>query len=130
MYAISANLLLSFALRIIFNLFKGPDINLLKPDKFLSVDLFFAAVNAGGFLYLVSQDYTVLLNEAKKDVLDGIIVLILTMAWIRFFVLFLVIPSVSKMLLTLVAMLVDVGPFAFIMGAYMLIATQIFSTQY
>ena len=50
--------------------------------------------------------------------------------WARPFMLFLVVPSVSKMLLTLVAMLYDVRYFTILMSCYLVIVTQIFSTLF
>jgi hypothetical protein len=46
----------------------------------------------------------------------------------RFFILQLVVPSVSKMMLTLFAMLWDVMPFNFIMVVYLMVSVQTFST--
>jgi len=69
-------------------------------------------------------------NQTQKDRIDMLVVVVLLLAMSRFFMLFLVLPSISKMLLTLVAMLIDVLPFAFIMACYIVIATQLFSTQY
>lgn len=55
---------------------------------------------------------------------------VIVLALGRFFILQLVVPSVSKMLLTLVSMLVDVKGFGVIMLLYMLIMVQVFSTMY
>mmetsp|Transcript_28399 Transcript_28399/g.43003 ORF Transcript_28399/g.43003 Transcript_28399/m.43003 type:complete len:84 (-) Transcript_28399:361-612(-) len=83
---------------MIFNLFKSPNVNLLVLDKYLNIDVIFAAANCVGYYYITSQKYTILLDESKKDTLDFLVCFILTLAWGRFFMLFLVIPSVSKML--------------------------------
>jgi len=126
----SAMLLLNFVLRMVFNIFKQQGCNLLTPDKFLNIDVVFAISNAIIYWYITMQPYQVFADRNQKDQLDFLVVFVLMLNWGRFFMLFLVIPSVSKMLLTLVAMLVDVGPFAFIMACYCLIVTQLFSTQY
>lgn len=48
--------------------------------------------------------------------------------WLKPVVLFLVVPSISKMLITLIFMLQDVGAFLVIMIIYIVALTQIFST--
>ena len=49
-------------------------------------------------------------------------------ALLRFFSLFLVNENISKMLLTLYVMVLDVWPFAIIMICYYVIGMQVFST--
>lgn len=61
---------------------------------------------------------------------DYLITLVMFVALGRFFQLFLVVENVSKMLLTLYVMILDVWPFAIIMLAYYLFGTQVFSTIY
>jgi hypothetical protein len=57
-----------------------------------------------------------------------IFVLILT--WIRFLSLFLVIRSVSKILLTVYALIVDTLVFLLLAGCYLLIIASLFATVY
>lgn len=56
--------------------------------------------------------------------------LVMIIALFRFAQLFFVVESVSKMLLTLYVMILDVYPFAIIMLAYYVVGTQVFSTIY
>lgn len=70
------------------------------------------------------------MHGPNKKKLDAAVALVFTLALSRFFALFLVVSSVSRMLLTLFYMLIDVLPFGAIMLCYMYIATQIFSTRY
>ena len=69
-------------------------------------------------------------NRGTKDYIDYLVAFVLILAFGRFFLLFLVVPSISKMLLTIITMLIDVMPFAFIMVCYILFSTQFFSTLY
>lgn len=127
---VSFLLMLSFILRQIFNFFQDPEENLLAVDKYLTLDFTFSTVNYLVFQYIVVLPVSYILDNEKKDTLDIMVVTVLMLNWSRFFVLFLVIPSVSKMLLTLISMLVDVGPFTLIMICYMIFASQVFQTQY
>lgn len=70
------------------------------------------------------------MNDAKKNNIDYAVALLLVLALGRFFILFLVVPSISKMLLTLVYMMIDVGPFLFIMICYLMFSTLLFSCLY
>jgi hypothetical protein len=56
------------------------------------------------------------------------VALLLVIALSRYFIFQLVVPSVSKMMLTLFSMLSDVMPFNFVMVVYIVMATQLFST--
>jgi hypothetical protein len=72
------------------------------------LDLIFAIFSALVFSHISSHDYTELLNVEKKNKLDWEVAIVKMLLQMRLFVLFLVVPSVSKMLLTLIEMLKDV----------------------
>lgn len=55
---------------------------------------------------------------------------VLCMSWVRFFAYFLPIRNVSKLILTLFAMVSDTLSFLFIMGCFILIMASIFTTLY
>lgn len=65
-----------------------------------------------------------------KDNVDILVTIVIVLGMYRFFILFLVVESISKMLLTLKVMVADVWPFMVIMLAYYLFGTQTFSTLY
>mgnify|MGYP006977524615 CR=1 FL=1 len=89
----------------------------------------FAISSSGVFWYITHiLDYKVMLNEAAKNNVDILVALVMALTWGRFFMYFLVVQNISKMLLTLVKMMVDVLPFAFILICYIIFATQWFST--
>ena len=88
-----------------------------------------AAVSSGLLFYLLSfTDTQTLINEKDKDFIDWVVALVFIFIWSKPGCLFLVVPSISKMLITLVFMLQDVGAFMVIMIIYIVAATQIFST--
>jgi hypothetical protein len=70
------------------------------------------------------------MDESAKNKVDLLVAGVLSLVFARPMLLFLVVPAVSKMLLTLVAMLIDVGPFSMLMFCYLFAATQLFSTLY
>ena len=70
------------------------------------------------------------MNEYQKDLIDWIVAVVFIFIWAKPSVLFLVVPSISKMLITLIFMLQDVGAFLVIMIIYIIAMTQIFSTLF
>jgi hypothetical protein len=130
-YGVSVTLVLSVVLQQVFNLCRAKGVNVLKPDKLVYFNVVFACASSAVFWYItVFLDGKYLANDGKKDFVDYMVAAVLTLAFSKFFALFIVVPSVSKMLLTLFTMLVDVVPFLFIMLCYIALATQLFSTQY
>ena len=75
------------------------------------------------FQYIITHDYTDLVDEVKKNTIDWYVSIVIMLIWTRFFLFFLVVPSVSKMLLTLVAMVYDVKSFFMVMVAYLMAGT-------
>jgi hypothetical protein len=57
-------------------------------------------------------------------------IFVLCLSWLRFFVYFLVVRPISKLLLTLIAMIDDTLSFIFIFSCYLLIAASVFTTLY
>ena len=115
--------MLSFFLRQIFNIRKKKEVNLITLDKFLNIDVLCAVSSALIYWYITIQDYTVMLDDGSKDFLDYLVAFVFILVWARPFMLFLVVPSVSKMLLTLVAMLIAVRGFSLLCICYLIWAT-------
>jgi len=69
------------------------------------LDTVCAFLNIGGVMLIISVDGEMLVDVAMKDYVDYFMILVLAFTWMRFFCYFLVIRSVSKLLLTLLAML-------------------------
>jgi len=116
--------LLNYIYRNIFNF--RTEGNTITTDIFIKLDIVFAVSSFCVFQYITTHDYTDLVNEEKKNTLDWLVSFVIMLIWSRFFLFFLVVPSVSKMLLTLVAMIYDVQSFFMVMAAYLLMGTQIF----
>lgn len=99
-------------------------------DKWTLVDTLNGFLNVGA-LYLISSlvpiDYLI---PKHKDYIDYYMIVVLCIAWIRFFSYFLVIKNISKLLLTLLAMVADTVSFLFIVCCFILIMASIFTTLY
>ncbi len=65
-----------------------------------------------------------------KDLVDYFMIIVLCVCWLRFFAYFLVVRSISKLLLTLIAMIGDTLSFTFIVCCFILIMASIFTTLY
>lgn len=55
---------------------------------------------------------------------------VLIISWLRFFIYFLIVREISKMLLTIYEMLTDTLSFIFIVVCYLLIVGSVFTTLY
>jgi len=98
--------------RIIFNLKKDKEVNLIAFDGYLIMDIFFAASNLICYLLIMIFGHAFINDELNSHYLMFSACFGALSAIFRFFYLFLVIGDVSKMLLTLIAMCVD--SFAFL----------------
>jgi hypothetical protein len=82
-------------------------------------------------MVLINQvDPAVFLNPKMKDLIDYFMLLVLTVSWLRFFSYYLVVRSISKLLLTLIEMIGDTLSFLFIVSCFILIMSSIFATLY
>ncbi len=79
-------------------------------------------------IYQISPD--VFLQQKMKELIDYFMLLVLTVSWLRFFSYFLVVRSISKLLLTLIEMIGDTLSFLFIVSCFILIMSSIFATLY
>lgn len=71
-----------------------------------------------------------ILDRSRKQSLDYYVVTVVVVQWLRFFAYFLVIRSISKLLMTLVKMLQDTVGFAFIMACYLVLAASVYTTLF
>lgn len=65
-----------------------------------------------------------------KNNFDYMMIFVLILSWIRFFIYFLVIRDISKMLLTIWEMLADTVSFIFIVVCYFVVTASVFTTLY
>ena len=71
-----------------------------------------------------------IMDETRKQTFDYYVVVVLIMAWIRFFAFFLVIKSISRILMTLIQMLIDTISFGIILVCYLLLMATVFTTLF
>jgi hypothetical protein len=72
----------------------------------------------------------IFMDSKAKDWVDYFVLLVLIVSWIRFFSFFLVIRDVSKLLLTLMAMITDTLAFILIVACFLIIMSSVFTTLY
>jgi len=124
---VSVCFFLQFILQQVFNICRDKKkVNRIPITIQLQANFVFAIVNTIVFQLIAGMmDYTDFLpkNAITKDYIDNLVAFVLILAFGRFFLLFLVIPDISKMLLTIFTMLIDVMPFAFIMVCYIVFAS-------
>lgn len=99
-------------------------------DKWQIMDVFFAAVSMGAVLVISGTPTDFLLDDSYKHKLSYFIVFVSCVQYLRVYNYLLMIPSVSKMLLTLYMMILDTIAFLFLLAIYMIWATAVFSTLF
>ena len=105
----------------VFKMFKKQELNAIELDKFLMIDVASATLGFLLFFYVCFMTTPeTLIEEVPKNKIDVVVALLMTLVLSRFFILQLVVPSVSKMMLTLFAMLWDVMSFNVIMLIYLI----------
>ena len=77
--------------------------------------------------YLEPEQY---LDQTLKDFIDYFMVIVLCVAWLRFFTYFLVVKMISQLILTLMAMIIDTLAFMFLVCCFILIMASIYTTLF
>lgn len=95
-------------------------------DTWTLVDLANAITNMLVFTVLNSLEASVYLDNTYKDMIDYGFLAILVASWMRFISFFLVVESVSILILTLIKMFADAKTFIIITLLYFLVAMSIF----
>lgn len=114
-------------LKILFNIFS----KIKTPfDKWTFMDTFSAVLNIAAVIIISNIEPDSLLVPFYKDVVDYFMILVLVVSWLRFFTYFLVVRPISRLLLTLVAMIDDTLGFMFIVSCFILIMASLFTTLY
>lgn len=99
-------------------------------DKWTVMDSISALLNIGAVVLISIIDPDVFTQPKTKDLIDYFMILVLCISWLRFFSYFLVVRSISKLLLTLIAMIGDTISFLFLVSCFILIMASIFTTLY
>lgn len=124
---LSVSLILSLVYKIIFNYFSKRRI---LYDKWTVFDTLSAVSNIIAILIIRWIDPVWLMDNSYKDMLDYYMLLVLTLAWIRFISFFLVISFLSKMILTLFQMITDTTNFIVVVLCYLVLFSAVFTTLY
>ena len=98
---------------------KDNQINSIIFDKFLIFDIFFAFINFAICFYMFNYGQQFFIDDLKSPYLDMLASVVVAVALIRIFLYFLLIGNISKMLLTLFYMVIDVIPFTLIFVCYL-----------
>ena len=125
---LSASLFLQVVLRGLFNVCTRR--KKLQMDKWAFMDALNALLTIASFEVVLNVPLSLLMNTTTKYRLDYLIIAVLIVSWLRFFVYFLLVEEISKMLLTIQEMLTDTLSFVFIVVCYLLIVGSVFTTLY
>jgi hypothetical protein len=103
-------------------------------DKWTALDTINAFSNMSA-IYLIQwvTPRIYLTSNPEPDLKDGVdyfMIMVLCVSWIRFFIYFLVVRKISKLLLTLTSMIKDTMYFMLIVFCFILIMTSVFTTLY
>jgi hypothetical protein len=127
-FVFSFSLIGHILLKAIFNTFSTT--GSLPLDKWTIVDGVSAVLYIIAIFVVSNLTAADFLDPSSKDYIDYFVLLVLCMSWIRFFSYFLVIRDISKLLLTLVAMIADTLAFIIIVACFLIIAASVFTTLY
>jgi len=127
-FIFSFSLVAQCVLKLLFN--SCTKTRKLPLDKWTIVDATTAILYIVSIFVISSLTPQDFLNQKKKDYIDYFVLLVLAITWIRFFSYFLVIRDISKLLLTLVAMVTDTLAFILIFACFLIIMSSVFTTLY
>lgn len=124
-----SSLCYSIALKVLFNACSKPGKDYKVPyDKWTKLDLISAVATLVGFPLILQTSPADMMKEEVKDFLDYITLTLILLQWTRFYMFFLMISELSKMMLTFIAMVADTIAFMFIVIAYLIIVSAMFTT--
>ena len=117
---------------MLYNLFvEVPDKNRLVPlDRWTKCDLLAAAATLVGFPLILSMTPDQLADKDVKGYLDDMYIFIIVVQWARFYAFFFMISELSKMILTFSSMIIGTMSFMFLVAAYLILVSAIFTTLF
>ena len=127
LFILSVSLLGQLFLKQVFNVCSKKKIVI---DKWTILDTINAVLNIVGFEIITNSSPEQLANDNYKNNLDYVMIFVLIVSWLRFFIYFLLVREISKMILTLYEMLSDTLSFIFIVVCYLVIVASVFTTLY
>lgn len=123
----SCALLFQLLLKMLYNMCSKTKISI---DKWTLMDSLSAFLNVIAVIIIQRVSPEKYLEPKMKDLIDYFMIIVLCVSWFRFFVYFLVIRDISKLVLTLLAMIWDTINFMFIVSCFIIIMASIFTTLY
>ena len=99
-------------------------------DKWTIMDTINGVLSMVAFVLVINTSTSELMDKTSKDTLDYLMIFVLVFSWLRFFIYFLVIRDISKMLLTIYEMLADTLSFILIVICYFVVVASVFTTLY
>lgn len=124
---LSGSFLFSLALKMVYNICSNKKINF---DKWGNVDVVNGITNILSFIIISRSSAETFLDPTWKNNYDYIMIIVITISWLRFFMFFLLIREISQLILILIEMLADTMAFMFILIVYFLIVGSVFTTMY
>ena len=127
----NGSLCYSVASKVLFNMFAKPDLNFRVPyDMWTKFDLVSAVATLIGFPYILSTSPEEMITKEVKDQLDYVVLVLILLQWGRFYMFFLIVAELSKMILTFISMVIDTMPFMFLVSSYLIVVSAIFTTVF
>jgi hypothetical protein len=111
--------------KVVYNMFA--DIK-LPLDKWTTIDIVNALCNIVCFNVTGSMTPDTIIVKTRKQNIDFYVIAVVILSWFRFFSFFLIIKTISKLLMTLIQMIRDTLSFIFIVFCFLLISASIFTT--
>lgn len=122
--AVDATLFYGFLLKMCFNLFASIKKTEKVPlDIWMKIEVFSSILSVSLMLYMQLVTVEKLMTEEFKQYLNVAVVVVAMVMMARFYCFVLVINSLSKLLLTLIDMIIDALPFIILIIIYQIIAS-------
>jgi hypothetical protein len=99
-------------------------------DKWTIIDMCCSFLNIICFNIIGKTKPDQILDVLQKQKLDYYVIAVVVISWGRFFAYFLMIRKISKLIMTLVRMLIDTIAFIFIISCYLLLSSTIMTILY
>ena len=121
----------SIALKLLFNTCAKPGKDYRVPiDRWSQFDLMSAVATLVVFPFILQSTPEDMMSKEVKDLLDYLMLVLILLQWCRFYLFFLMISELSKMILTFIAMVIDTIAFMFLVISYLIIVAAIFTTMF
>jgi len=123
----SASLVLHLFAKVVFNLTAQIKMPI---DKWTIIDFVSSCFNIVCFNVIGSIEPGQIMDKGQKQILDYYVIAVVIVSWTRFFSYFLVVLTISKLMMTLYRMLHDTLSFIFIVSCYLLLSATVFTTLF